>query len=341
MRARRVGVAWRFGRVRRKGRSMPALFEGQAYRSAKILAAMDAVGDAAWTLWSRAILWSNDESTDGFVPTAQLRHLTQHKNPIAVAEALCDCGAGLRKSGLFERTEGGYYIHDFLSHNFSKAEKEAKKQRDRERKGAKTPQGIPTDSARNPDGKSTESATHPSGTPTDSRSIVKDSKTKQNTGAESTRNEPASRREIQTPPLDPHTQARIAYTEAVSAAVGRLWPGIAGFAEEDAAIAALLADAAAEHTAEFGALDLPRFLDKLGENVTRWVREERAAGREKFTRGWRPSKFVEWLAAQDAAQAAPAPRESRWQPPTDAELGLAPKEPATGLVGAPDRRVDA
>lgn len=129
-------------------------------------------------------------------------------------------------------------------------------------------------------------------------------------------------RKIQTPALDPHTATRVAWSEAVSAATGGLYPGVGSWPEEDAALAALRADAERAHVAQFGAFDLERFLARLHNLVVLWVTETRAEGKERFTGGWKPSKFVVWFSARQHEPERPQRTESRFGPPTDEELGL-------------------
>lgn len=73
---------------------------------------LDALGRSklpAVGLWTLSISWSNRRLTDGFVPADRIRALGGTK---AIAELLADVG-------LFDRVEGGYAIHDFLTFNDS------------------------------------------------------------------------------------------------------------------------------------------------------------------------------------------------------------------------------
>lgn len=289
---------------------MPALFDAKSYRSAKMLVAMDAVGDAAWTLWSRAILWCNEEDTDGFVPIAQLRHLTSHADPVAVAEALCDAGAALRKAGLFERTDGGYVIHDFLKHNFSKAKKDAKRQKDRERKGIENT--FHADSTRNGDGSATEAQATSDGSATDSadvppsfhgdsRSKTKEKKEKQSQSQSA--GEPAgSGGEV----LDMGALRRL-WNGCRERATASLLP--AHLTPDDLAVLGALpkVHAAAASGASFG--------DWLDAEFSTWHREVTAShgsGGTRLTSCWSPTSFSGWYerkgspSTQNARHEAPA-----------------------------------
>ncbi len=71
-------------------------------------------GDAACWLWICGILYSQDTLTDGFIPDEVL-HLLGPKQPATLAKRL-------EHAGLWERSEGGWKIHDYLEHNKSAAE---------------------------------------------------------------------------------------------------------------------------------------------------------------------------------------------------------------------------
>lgn len=60
-------------------------------------------------LWTLSISWSNRRLTDGWIPTRQIRALG---GTTAVADLLV-------KAGLFDKTDDGYVIHDFLVFNDS------------------------------------------------------------------------------------------------------------------------------------------------------------------------------------------------------------------------------
>lgn len=64
---------------------------------------------AAVGLWTLSISWCNRRLTDGSIPTRQIRMLG---GTIALAELLVD-------AGLFDKSDDGYVIHDFLVFNDS------------------------------------------------------------------------------------------------------------------------------------------------------------------------------------------------------------------------------
>jgi hypothetical protein len=75
---------------------------------------IEPLSDAAWALWSKAIIWSRQQRTDGFVPDAMISRLCKSTRPQAAVRELLEArrrpGVG---SGLFDRTDGGFQIHDF------------------------------------------------------------------------------------------------------------------------------------------------------------------------------------------------------------------------------------
>ncbi len=87
----------------------------------------------ALALWSAARDYANRASTDGYIPEVCLRSLTpmDRKRAKAVAEALVNARPHGHEHGLWERSSGGYQIHDFLVYNESRASKAAKAEQDR------------------------------------------------------------------------------------------------------------------------------------------------------------------------------------------------------------------
>lgn len=94
---------------------------------------LDALGRqrlAAVGLWTLAISWCNRRLTDGLVPAERIRLLG---GTPALAELLVT-------AGLFDRTETGYAIHDFLAFNESRVDIELRREADRKRK--RKPNGL-------------------------------------------------------------------------------------------------------------------------------------------------------------------------------------------------------
>lgn len=96
-------------------------------------------------LWTLAISWSNRRLTDGFIPTDRVLALNGTE---AIAERLV-------VAGMFERADGGYLIHDFLTFNESREQVEIRRESDRKRK--RTPTGFQPDSGGKPTGLQTDS----------------------------------------------------------------------------------------------------------------------------------------------------------------------------------------
>jgi|SRR5215831_5326735 len=87
-------------------------------------------------VYAVGLMWTNRQLSDGFLPIAVVKRFHHVENPLAVAKALV-------AAHLWEQVQGGYRIHDFHDHNFTKAEVEAKRQidRDRKRKGGRNAHG--------------------------------------------------------------------------------------------------------------------------------------------------------------------------------------------------------
>lgn len=96
-------------------------------------------GNEAWALWAAAVVYCNRYLIDGFVP---LEALANDCLPVPIsavrarklAERLVEARICQGGAGLFERSEHGYFVHDFLDWNPSKAEVEERQARARERK---------------------------------------------------------------------------------------------------------------------------------------------------------------------------------------------------------------
>lgn len=82
-------------------------------------------GDAAW-LHVCAIAYSNRNETDGFVPNNAIRALTDRRQPTKLAAALIS-------AGLWEQADHGYVIHDYLEYQPSRIQREAEREKARER----------------------------------------------------------------------------------------------------------------------------------------------------------------------------------------------------------------
>lgn len=105
-----------------------AKFDDRWATHPKLLAA----GLEAKGLDASGICYCAGQETDGFVPdTALVILCAGHRNPRKVADRLVDVGRWTRDD---ERK--GYLIHDFERYNFTRAEGEAKRKRDADRKAA-------------------------------------------------------------------------------------------------------------------------------------------------------------------------------------------------------------
>jgi len=107
-------------------------------------------------VWHQGQSHANRYLTDGVLSEEVVSRFHDDPRPVEVAEALVS-------SGLWERAEGGFTIHDFLEYNPSRQTVMEKREEDRRRKSGRIPPGIQTESARNPTGIQTESAGNPSG----------------------------------------------------------------------------------------------------------------------------------------------------------------------------------
>jgi hypothetical protein len=103
----------------------------------KVFAAGDAIGNGkygkngpviALGFYALALMWSNKQLQDGFLPMAVIKKFSSYvDNPQHIADAFV-------KAGLFEKTEGGYLIHDYTDYNHTASEVRKKRRDDRDRK---------------------------------------------------------------------------------------------------------------------------------------------------------------------------------------------------------------
>lgn len=82
---------------------------------------LSAGGDAGW-LHVCAISYCNRQLTDGFIPHAVLSRLSDRKRPGMLAAKLVEVG-------LWETTDGGWTIHDYLLYQPTRSETEATRER--------------------------------------------------------------------------------------------------------------------------------------------------------------------------------------------------------------------
>lgn len=96
-------------------------------------------GNDAWALWAAAVMYCNRYNTDGFVTLAALAveclpHPIPMRRAKKLSETLCEAAARPDGGGLFERTEHGYRVHDFLDWNESRDRVQLRREIDRVRK---------------------------------------------------------------------------------------------------------------------------------------------------------------------------------------------------------------
>lgn len=119
---------------------------------------------ASW-LWLTGLGYSREATTDGFIPRAVVSGL------VPGLKAPAKFAARLVAVGLWQESESGYQIHDYLDWNPSKAEVEALRKADADRKRFK--RNVRPESERNPDGiQTTALARARSGSPSHSGSEV-------------------------------------------------------------------------------------------------------------------------------------------------------------------------
>lgn len=134
------------------------------------------LSDAAFRLHVSAVCWCNEHLTNGHVPAEDLPLASDVRRPTqAVAE--------LVRRGLWDTTDDGWCIHDFLSYNESKATITARREADAERKRrgrdgrtpGPRPGGVRPDAALDSTSESTRESVRPVPArpePTRSRSVV-------------------------------------------------------------------------------------------------------------------------------------------------------------------------
>lgn len=84
--------------------------------------------EASW-LDVRGMLFCARHETNGEIPDAQLPRIGSDFSPAKRKKLI----AALLEVGRWERTEGGYLVHDFLEYNPTSAQKEAEREAARER----------------------------------------------------------------------------------------------------------------------------------------------------------------------------------------------------------------
>jgi hypothetical protein len=98
----------------------------------KILAAGDRIGPPngpalAMAMFTIALLWSNKQLSDGFLPSGVIKRFVHFEDPTHVAQAL----VAVR---LWDTGEGGFIIRHFHDWNFTAKEVNERRQFDRDRK---------------------------------------------------------------------------------------------------------------------------------------------------------------------------------------------------------------
>lgn len=85
---------------------------------------VEGLSDAAFRLHAHAIFWCSRNETDGFIGTEELVHAAPRgmENPEAVVTELVTELTRYEDSRLWEETDGGWVIHDYLDYQPSKAQ---------------------------------------------------------------------------------------------------------------------------------------------------------------------------------------------------------------------------
>jgi hypothetical protein len=108
--------------------------------SDKVRRAVDLAGSDAVVMWLALKLYVAENLTDGFIPEEEIPKLkgAPRRRRNRALQSLVDCGRklsnGTRSSGLVDRTEHGWMLHDYLDHAQSATELKEKRRRDRARK---------------------------------------------------------------------------------------------------------------------------------------------------------------------------------------------------------------
>jgi len=96
----------------------------------KVIAAGELIGTdgvvVALGFYLLGLLWANKHLSDGKLPASVVKRLGSER-PLELADAMV-------RSGLWDRVQDGYQIHDFNEFNYSAAEVKARRDRDRRRK---------------------------------------------------------------------------------------------------------------------------------------------------------------------------------------------------------------
>jgi hypothetical protein len=131
------------------------------------------ISDSAFRLHVSAICWSAEYLTDGEITAEDLAVISEVRRPKQAAAELVRANLwrtevdGASNEGRTSN-EQSWWIHDYLDYNPSRAEVEAKREADAERKrkgrevkDARRPAGLPVDSKRTPYGIQVESTGSP------------------------------------------------------------------------------------------------------------------------------------------------------------------------------------
>lgn len=102
-------------------------------------------GEDAADLFIRGIDYCTEYLTDGFIPDAALHQLSRKRSVQRNAKAL-------ERVGLWDRDTDGWWVHHYDDYHPSKADVEAKKAKERARKGATKKRGNRKSSAKFPRG---------------------------------------------------------------------------------------------------------------------------------------------------------------------------------------------
>lgn len=124
------------------------------------------ISDGAYRLNTNAIFWCSRNTTDGLVRERKLTSiLPRARNHTRLVAELVD-------AGLWEPTEGGWIVHDYLEYQPSKkkvvAEREAAAERQKRWRDKRVSNGVtngPDNGVTNPGSHTTPSRPVPSGTP--------------------------------------------------------------------------------------------------------------------------------------------------------------------------------
>lgn len=143
----------------------------------------------AFSLWARCLSYCPDELTDGVIPSRMLRAIAgSTTSPKALRQGLDEC---LERGVIILRADGDYELVHYLEHNVSRADDEARLERERirdrarDRSGRQTRTGTGTDlePGRDPErsprgdhaGTGTGTRWEPTGPPLDPQAVPLDS----------------------------------------------------------------------------------------------------------------------------------------------------------------------